>query len=102
MQIPLEEIIIRPLALKDNAQIAKLIRDTLAEFGANHPGTVYFDPTTDHLFELFSREGSMYNVAEWKGRVVGGCGIFPTDGLPSDTCELVKMYLLPSSALDWL
>jgi putative acetyltransferase len=97
MQIPLEEIIIRPLALKDNAQIAKLIRDTLAEFGANHPGTVYFDPTTDHLFELFSREGSMYNIAEWQGRVVGGCGIFPTDGLPSDTCELVKMYLLPEA-----
>ena len=39
----------------------------------------------------------MYNVAEWQGRIIGGCGIFPTDGLPSDTCELVKMYLLPQA-----
>ena len=28
-------------------------------------------------------------------KVVGGGGIYPTDGLPEDTCELVKMYLLP-------
>lgn len=97
MQIPLEEIIIRPLGLKDNAHIAKLIRDTLSEFGANHPGTVYFDPTTDDLFALFCKKGSMYNVAEWKGRIIGGCGIFPTDSLPPDTCELVKMYLLPEA-----
>jgi putative acetyltransferase len=25
--------------------------------------------------------------------VLGGGGIFPTAGLPQDTCELVKMYL---------
>ena len=31
-----------------------IIRRTLAEFGANKPGTVYFDPTTDDLFKLFS------------------------------------------------
>jgi putative acetyltransferase len=24
---------------------------------------------------------------------VGGCGIFPTENLPSGTCELVKLYL---------
>ena len=28
--------------------------------------------------------------------MVGGAGIFPTDGLPADTCELVKMYLAPA------
>ena len=26
---------------------------------------------------------------------MGGGGLFPTEGLPHDTCELVKMYLLP-------
>ena len=26
---------------------------------------------------------------------MGGGGLFPTDGLPEDTCELAKMYLLP-------
>ena len=97
MQIPIHEAIIRPIEPKDNPLIAKVIRDTLAEFGANHPGTVYYDPTTDQLYELFRKEGSMYNVVEHNGRIVGGGGIFPSDGLPPDTCELVKMYLLPEA-----
>ncbi|HLO79626.1 MAG TPA: GNAT family N-acetyltransferase [Chitinophagaceae bacterium] len=95
MGISLDDITIRPIAPEDNAAIAKVIRDTLAEFGANHPGTVYFDPTTDHLWEMFQAAGSFYQVALLNGKIVGGGGIFPSDGLPTDTCELVKMYLLP-------
>ena len=30
-------------------------------------------------------------------KIVGGGGIYPTEGLPADTCELVKMYLLPAA-----
>jgi putative acetyltransferase len=88
---------IRLIKPSDNPIIAKIIRDTLAEFGANHPGTVYYDPTTDALFELFRQEKSVYNIAEVDGKIVGGGGIFPTAGLPEDTCELVKMYLLPEA-----
>jgi putative acetyltransferase len=90
-------VTIRPIQPSDNPIIAKIIRDTLTEFGANHPGTVYFDPTTDALFELFQKERSAYNIAEADGKIVGGGGIYPTDGLPADTCELVKMYLLPEA-----
>ena len=89
--------IIRPIQPSDNPIIAKIIRDTLKEFGANHPGTVYYDPTTDALYELFQKERSVYNIAEINGKIVGGGGIYPTDGLPGDTCELVKMYLLPEA-----
>lgn len=88
---------IRPIRVSDNTSIAAIIRDTLAEFGANHPNTVYYDPTTDHLYELFQKERSVYNIAEMEGKIVGGAGIFPTDGLPDGTCELVKMYLLPEA-----
>jgi putative acetyltransferase len=62
MQPVLNKVAIRPIASKDNVQIAKVIRDTLTEFGANHPGTVYFDASTDHLFELFQTPGSAYWV----------------------------------------
>jgi putative acetyltransferase len=34
---------------------------------------------------------------EHEGKIAGGGGIYPTDGLPADTCELVKMYLLPEA-----
>jgi putative acetyltransferase len=86
---------IRSIEPSDNPIIAKIIRETLAEFGANHPGTVYFDPTTDALYEMFREQRSAYNIAEIDGVIVGGGGIYPTEGLPGDTCELVKMYLLP-------
>ncbi|NEW82671.1 MAG: GNAT family N-acetyltransferase [Mariniphaga sp.] len=87
---------IRPIRQSDNRELAKIIRATLTEFGANHPGTVYYDSSTDALFELFQRPCSVYYVAETDdGQIVGGGGIYPTDGLPKDTCELVKMYLLP-------
>jgi putative acetyltransferase len=87
---------IRPIKQSDNLELAKIIRATLTEFGANHPGTVYYDSSTDALFELFQKPQSVYYVAETEeGKIVGGGGIFPTDGLPKDTCELVKMYLLP-------
>lgn len=86
---------IREIEASDNARLATIIRQTLAEFGANHPGTVYYDDTTDHLYELFRQPGSVYYVAEMDGELMGGGGIYPTEGLPADTCELVKMYLLP-------
>jgi putative acetyltransferase len=84
---------IRPIEPGDNVELAKVIRAALTEFGANKPGTVYFDPTTDALYELFRTPGSYYFVATIDHKVVGGCGIFPTDNLPEGTCELVKLYV---------
>lgn len=93
----LSDILIRPIHPNDNLAMARIIRDSLTEFGANRPGTVYYDPTTDALFELFQQERSAYWVAESAKGILGGAGIFPTPGLPGDTCELVKMYLVPEA-----
>ena len=87
---------IRLIEKADNPALAIIIRGALKEFGANRPGTVYYDDSTDHLFELFQQEKAVYHVAEMNGQVVGGAGIFPTEGLNEDTCELVKMYLSPA------
>jgi putative acetyltransferase len=91
MNAPL--ISIRPIEPQDDAALAVIIRNSLAEFGANKPGTVFYDPTTDALYQLFQSPGSMYLVAEENGQLIGGAGIFPSDGLPGGVCELVKMYL---------
>jgi putative acetyltransferase len=92
------EIIIRPIAPGDAAALASAIRDTLAEFGAAKPGTAYYDDATDHLPTLFQNTSrSTYFVAELAGEVLGGGGIFPTQNLPADTVELVKLYLRPAA-----
>lgn len=89
----MKNILIRPIQLSDNPVLAKIIKDTMAEFSVNRPNTVFTDPTTDHLYELFQKKNSFYNVVEVDGKIVGGGGIYPTDGLDTDTCELVKMWL---------
>lgn len=88
---------IRQIDITDNFDIAHIIRGVLVEFGADKPGTVYFDKSTDDLFHLFQNPKSVYYVAEIDGKLVGGGGIYPTEGLADDTCELVKMYLLPEA-----
>jgi putative acetyltransferase len=90
----MKNIYIRPIRAADNREIAFIIRKILAEFGANKPGTVFFDPTTDDLFTLFSVPDAAYFIAESEGVIVGGSGLFPTPGLPEGCCELVKLYLL--------
>ena len=91
------KITIRAIAHGDNKTIATIIRAVLTEFGANKPGTVYFDPTTDDMFTLFATPGSHYFILEMDGQIAGGSGVFPTPGLPEGTCELVKLYLLPAA-----
>ena len=88
-------VILRQIEEKDNVPLAKLIREVFREFGIDKPGTVYDDPTTDKLFELFQTEKSAYWVAEENEILLGGCGIFPTKGLPDGCAELVKFYLSP-------
>jgi putative acetyltransferase len=77
----------------DNAQLASMIRGVFIEHQAPQHGTVYSDPSTDHLFELFKKPKSILWVAEFKGKPVGCCGVFPTEGLPEGYAELVKFYL---------
>jgi len=90
-------VILRQIEKKDNAPLAVLIRNVFREFSIDKPGTVYDDPTTDALFELFQTEKSSYWVAEENGKLLGGCGIFPTNGLPDGCAELVKFYLAADS-----
>ncbi len=92
------EFSIRDLEKSDNGILANIIRASLVEFVSNLEGTVYYDDTTDALFELFeTRESSRYFVVEGSEGIVGGAGVYPSDGLPNDTMELVKMYLSPQA-----
>lgn len=91
-----EDFLFRPIRSQDNAQIAAVIRAAFIEFNAPKTGSVFDDPETDALSELFKQAGSGYWVIENRGQICGGCGFFPTQGLPQDTAEIVKFYTLPS------
>jgi putative acetyltransferase len=89
-------ITFRTIEKEDNKEIAELIRKVFREFNIARPGTVYFDPTTDDLYRLFGIPGAKYWIAEEDGMIIGGCGVYPTPGLPEGCAELVKFYLTSS------
>ncbi|WP_066830169.1 GNAT family N-acetyltransferase [Rufibacter ruber] len=89
--------VIRSLKEADNEPLAALIRAVFREFNIDRPGTVYTDPTTDKLYQLFQTPGSAYLVAQEGDELIGGCGLYPTEGLPDGCAELVKFYLAPAS-----
>lgn len=87
------KLTIRPVETADNIATARMIRRVFEEYDAPKTGTVYADPTTDALAELFQAPRSLLLVAEMNHAIMGCCGIFPTEGLPGDCAELVKFYL---------
>ncbi len=93
----METAIIRPIRPSDNKEIARIIRTVLTEFKANKPGTAYFDNSLDELYNVFSCPQAAYWVVEQEDQIIGGAGIYPTNGLPDNYCELVKLYLLPEA-----
>ena len=88
---------IRKIEKTDNPLLAKIIRKTFEEYGAPTQGTVYSDPATDDLYQLFGTGKSVLWVALEAGNIAGCCGIYPTKGLPENCAELVKFYLSPKS-----
>jgi len=84
---------IRQVKESDNPHLSKMIKKVFEEHDAPKNGTVYSDPTTDHLYESFQIEKSVLWVAENNNKILGCCGVYPTTGLPEQCVELVKFYL---------
>lgn len=107
---------IRPIAKEDEPVIATIIRSVLEENHLDVPGTAYFDPQLDYMYDYYQKlVDSAYWVVEDQGCLVGGVGIgllskslnFPINGHPGllaekatkgvKVGELQKLYLLPDA-----
>jgi putative acetyltransferase len=86
-------VIYREVEEKDNAELADLIRRVFDEHKAPQTGTIYSDATTDNLYEFFQIPGAILIVAEEDDKILGCCGIYPSDELPEDYAELVRFFL---------
>jgi len=89
---------IRKINLKDNKEIAKIIRQVLVEMGVPKVGTAYEDKSLDIMYETYNDlKRASYFVVEDDGRVIGGGGIAQLENESSKICELQKMYFLPQA-----
>ena len=87
---------IRQIKPEDDAAILSIVRNAFEELGAPRTGSVYDDPRTLHLSHEFLRKDAEYWVIEKDGEVLGGCGFYPTEGLPDGMAEIVKLYFSPA------
>ena len=88
---------IRPIAARDDPAVAAIIRKVMPEFGACGEGFAINDPEVDWMSRAYTAPRNAYFVVERGGALVGGAGVAPLVGGPSDTCELRKMYFLPEA-----
>lgn len=88
--------LLRPIAPRDEAAVARIIRAVMPEFGAVGDGFAINDPEVDWMHRAYSAPRSAYFVVERGGVVEGGGGVAPLEGGDAGTCELRKMYFLPS------
>lgn len=103
--IPLQKYIIQEVHMaeirhieeKDQLQLANIIRSVFEEYGAPLVNTVYDDPRTEHVFDALAGRNAEYWVVVDNGVVLGGCGYYPTEGLPEGYAELVKFYMSPAA-----
>ena len=87
--------IYRSIEKKDNLHLTNLIRNIFIEHKAHYrSGTIFTDPSTDDLYELFQTPRSLCWISIIEDKIIGCCGIYPTLGLPIKCAELVKFYLL--------
>lgn len=84
---------VREVKKTDNLVLAKLIRKVFEEYKAPQNGTVYSDSATNYLYELFEKDKAILWVAEENEKIVGCCGVYPTEGLPNGYAELAKFYI---------
>ncbi|TZF90044.1 GNAT family N-acetyltransferase [Cognatilysobacter lacus] len=88
---------IRHIEARDDSAMAHIIRTVMPEFGACGSGFAINDPEVDWMHRAYSAPRSAYFVVEVNGEVVGGGGVAQLDGGDASTCELRKMYFLPTA-----
>lgn len=86
---------IRPITPTDDADVARIIRTVMPEFGASGDGFAINDPEVDWMSRAYSQPRCAYFVVERENQVIGGGGVAPLEGGDLETCELRKMYFLP-------
>ena len=87
---------LRAIDPRDDAAIASIIRTAMPEFGAGGAGFAIHDAEVAAMHAAYTQPRCAYVVVEVAGQVLGGGGIAPLAGAAAATCELRKMYFLPS------
>jgi len=94
MHLPIDDLEIRCIKESDNADLANVIKTALEEQGNNKEGTIYTDPLLHKMHSGYTSDNTVYYVAIYEGKLIGGCGIAPVlNSNNNSCCELQRMFL---------
>jgi putative acetyltransferase len=85
---------VRPARAADVAQVVRLVRDVLTEFGIEFGNGCDTDTQLEGLPDSYTRDGGAFFVAVEGDVVLGTAGVSP---LREGVFELRKMYLRPAT-----
>jgi GNAT superfamily N-acetyltransferase len=84
---------IRKIQPHDQNVVAQIVRNAFIEFSAPLKNTVYDDSRTFTIYDTVNNSVSDYYVYIEDDVLLGGCGFYPTEGLPNGYAEVIKFYL---------
>jgi putative acetyltransferase len=89
----LSHLTIRSASNRDRERVAELVFGVLAEYGLE-PDPETTDADLQDIEANYLQRGGMFEVIEDEGNLLGSFGLYPVN---ETTCELRKMYFIPSA-----
>jgi len=89
----LSHLTIRSATNDDRERVAKLVFGVLAEYGLE-PDPETTDADLQDIEANYLQRGGLFEVIEDSGNMLGSVGLYPVN---KTTCELRKMYFIPSA-----
>jgi putative acetyltransferase len=89
----LSHLTIRSATNDDRERVAELVFGVLAEYGLE-PDPETTDADLQDIEANYLQRGGLFEVIEDGGNMLGSVGLYPVN---KTTCELRKMYLIPSA-----
>jgi putative acetyltransferase len=89
----LSHLTIRSATNEDRERVAELVFGVLAEYGLE-PDPETTDADLQDIEANYLQRGGLFEVIEDGGNMLGSVGLYPVN---KTTCELRKMYFIPSA-----
>ena len=89
----LSHLTIRSATNDDRERVAELVFGVLAEYGLE-PDPETTDADLQDIEANYLQRGGLFEVIEDGGNMLGSVGLYPIN---KTTCELRKMYFIPSA-----
>jgi len=89
-----QKVKVRPIAKDDNQKIYRIIQSSLEKYNLDKPGTAYFDPYLNQLYEFYQNEArGEYWILEKDNAIIDGSLLFKTTENYARTQHYKKLYI---------